>query len=127
MIDIEISVGEPFDFKSSDGQNILYCSADVETSVGQFEESQYLLVRCTPFVYGGLIVQYLRLVPRYQKDSFSLMEKLLSGQDVNVNAEWLNSGDEWTHELATLPNKERARHAAGALIGGASLRDSPNE
>jgi hypothetical protein len=118
---IELSVGEPWDFSSPDGDNFLRCTCDLDKYSGQTDGGDYILVDCTPFQDKGHLIDSLRLTPRYEPDSNVLIQRIRNGEMVPVNASYLKNGMKWTNELAQAADKDVRQYWGSFLIGGAIL------
>ena len=83
---VEISVGEPWDFESPDGPNVLR-GRIVEALSGASGEpgSQRLRIEVTPFQTGsGRHVRWLVARRRYS-DRSGLIEQVATGEDADAN------------------------------------------
>ena len=111
---VEISVGEPWNFESPDGSNILR-GRIVEVVSGETGEprSQRLRIEVTPFqTEGGRRIRWLTAGRRYA-DHAGLIEQVATGEDADAN---LSYDDQVGEE--ELPSGE-----SPFLIGGVRLAD----
>lgn len=109
---VEISVGEPWDFESPDGRNVLNGRI---TAVGQDDPndhaSQWLEVEVTPFeAEGGRSVDHLKAKGRYVLPT-GIIDQMAVGESATVH---LGYGDQVRKE--DLPDG-----TSPFLIGGVSL------
>jgi len=123
IVKVRISVGEPWDFLSTDGQNVLFCYTDFETCSGSAPTGTYLLARSTPFQYLHYTVESICLTRRTLAES--LDEFMRTGARTSVNAAWLKDGTKWSHELASLPENEYSHLWGSFLTGTATI--SPDD
>jgi hypothetical protein len=109
---VEISVGEPWDFESPDGQNALRGRI---TGVAATEavEDQGVALEVTPFpAKGGTTVDRLVARARYE-DEKGIIERLASGEDAEVNLDYGEQAPEGTLPEGSSP----------FLIGSVRLAD----
>ncbi len=79
---VKISVGEPWDFHSSDGENALLGKL---VSTGTDSQGiQYLKVAVSPFSVKNVIIDKIYVIGRYREDR-DLYQKLDSGHFAAVN------------------------------------------
>lgn len=115
--EISISVGEPWDFASSDGQGVLK-GRIVEVDPGEAGQplSQTLKLLVTPFevegLEGGYTVEYLTARGRYAGEQ-GMIERIASGEDVDAN---LGYEDQ-------VPEEYSAEGVSPFLIGGVILSE----
>ena len=115
--EVSISVGEPWDFASGDGQGVLK-GRIVEVDHGKAGQplSQTLKLLVTPFEVEGkgenYTVEYLIARRRYA-DERRLIEQIASGQDVDAN---LGYEDQ-------VPEECLAEGVSPFLIGGVILSE----
>ena len=112
-----ISVGEPWDFASSDGQGVLGGRVvGVEYGKAGRPESQKLRLSVTPFEVEGreksYTVEHLTACGRYAGKG-GLIERIASGEDVDAN---LGYGDQ-------VPEECLAEGVSPFLIGGVILSE----
>lgn len=84
--EVFVSVGEPWDFKSADGEGMVNGRV-VKVEYGDPSDTRTQRVRLavTPFeVEGGYTINYLTAHRRYA-DATGIIEQLASGEDVDVN------------------------------------------
>lgn len=116
---VKLLVGEPWDFESKDGENLLACEVDeqqFERVSGERPDS--LIAQCTPFSTDGLEVSSLLLVARHE--GVQLIDDLLARTKMLVNAYWLKDGQAWNQSWA-LAAKENADLIGGFLIAGIEI------
>ncbi len=84
--EVVVTVGEPWDFTSPDGEGVLL-GRIVQVAHGDpaYTRTQRVRLAVTPFdAEGGHTVEYLTAHRRYA-DSTGIIEQLASGEDVDVN------------------------------------------
>ncbi|MEW6637995.1 MAG: hypothetical protein AB1425_14415 [Actinomycetota bacterium] len=110
---VVVDVGEPWDFKSSDGQNVLKGRIkEVHRGEGDLRD-QRIVIEVTPFTAeGGAVVDRLTATRRY-KDETGIIEQVAAGQTAPAN---LYYGDQVSPE--NLPEG-----VSPFLIGGVRLAD----
>jgi hypothetical protein len=118
---IELSVGEPWNFSSPDGENFLRGTCDLDTSSGRRGTEDYIIVECTPFPIDGLTVTSLSLTSRHAADTSILIQRVRCGESVSVNAGYLKGGMKWTNELAQAPDTDVRRYWASFLMASVAL------
>lgn len=108
---VAVSVGEPWDFESEDGQNVLLGAIEsVDLARGE-RAAQEVVLSVTPFrAKEGITVRRLRATARYE-DGEGIVEHLLRGEDAEVN---LHYGDH-------VPRENLIPGATPKLIGGFAL------
>lgn len=100
---VEVSVGEPWDFASEDGEGFLR-GRIAEVRPGE----QAVRLDVTPFVIeGGHRVDHLLATARYV-DEVSILEHLVRGESAEANLSYRNQ----------VPEDERDPRSAQKLIGG---------
>lgn len=110
---IKLMVGEPWDFKSSDGDNVLFGETDLQEK-GEGKYGEWLIVKCTPFFVDQHFITSLLLTARYAK--VRLTDALVSGKEINVNASWHREGLVWNPTLASIA-EQNPKIVGGWLIG----------
>jgi hypothetical protein len=120
-LNIELSVAEPWDFSSPDGENFLRGTCDLDTSAGRRGTEDYIIVECTPFPIDGIMVTSLSLTPRHMLDRSTLIQRIRNGEEVDVNAGYLKQGLKWTNELAQAPDSNVRQYWTSFLISSAVL------
>jgi hypothetical protein len=110
---VRVSVGEPWDFESADGQGVLKGRIkEVRRGEGDLGD-QRIVIEVTPFtVEGGAAVNHLTATRRY-KDETGIIEQVAAGQTAPAN---LDYGDQVSPE--NLPEG-----VSPFLIGGVRLAD----
>lgn len=109
---VVVSVGEPWDFDSEDGQNVLFGEITAASEPYIPVRDQRVEVAVTPFTArDGSNVDYLVAVSRYQ-DDVGIVEYLLAGSAIEVNLHY----DEQV-QLQNMPEG-----SSPFLIGGVHLR-----
>ncbi len=110
---VTISVGEPWNFESPDGENTL--RGRILGAFTDEADSQSLEIEVTPFLAeGGREIDRLVARVRYE-DSKGIIEHLAAGEDAEVNLDY------W----AQIPEEERDPHSSPFLIGGVRLTEWP--
>ncbi len=83
-----ISVGEPWDFNSAAGQNIMKGSISL---ISNENETEWIKCEVSPFYSGKFRITNVVVVNRYQKQSFEL---LLKGARLTANILYEPTGKE---------------------------------
>lgn len=112
---VSISVGEPWDFASEDGDNILNGEiVGVEASMEPGEsEKQKVRLAVTPFTARtGHRIEHLTAHARYVED-VGIIERLARGEDAEVNLSYVDQ----------VPEDERDPRGSPKLVGGFRLSD----
>lgn len=92
--EVVISVGEPWNFSSADGEGVL-AGRIVKVDHGDPSDtlSQKIMLAVTPFkVEGGYTIRYLTAHRRYA-DERGIIEQLASGEDADVNLGYDDQAD----------------------------------
>lgn len=115
--EVSVSVGEPWDFVSADGQGVLKGRiVEVDHGEGGQPLSQTLKLAVTPFEVEGqerrYRVEYLTARRRYAEER-GIIEQIASGKDVDVN---LGYGDQ-------VPEERLPEGVSPFLIGGVILSE----
>lgn len=111
---VEVSVGEPWDFTSADGDNVLRGSIEAVRSNPEAPHQQEIVLKVTPFeARTGHRIERLTAWARYVEDT-GIVEHIAAGEDAEVN---LLYDDQ-------VPEAERDPKATPKLIGGFHLADS---
>ena len=94
------TIGEPWNFESSDGKNRLHGSASMD-GFGTVIGREYLIAQCIPFESdNGEEVTNLLILARLS--GTALKNDLLSKKTCYVVAAWLPLNEAWTHEQANI-------------------------
>lgn len=110
---VTISVGEPWDFESPDGENTLRGRIVEVFPVGK--DSQGVEMEVTPFVVErGREVDRLVARARYE-DTTGILEHLAAGEDAEANLDY----------SAQIPEEDRDPDSSPFLIGGVRLTEWP--
>lgn len=105
---VEISVGEPWDFKSPDGQNSLRGEIVAVRENPEAPHGQEVLLAVTPFLAEkDRKIDRLRARTRYEEES-GIVERLAKGEDAEVNLDYSDQ----------VPERERDPNSLPFLIGG---------
>lgn len=109
---VSISVGEPWDFESPDGQNLLRGEIVAVRENPEVPHGQEVLLAVTPFTTGtGHTVDRLVARARYE-DEVGIVEHLARGRDAEANLSYSEQ----------VPERERDPRGAPKLIGGFRLQ-----
>lgn len=110
---VEISVGEPWDFESPDGQGTLKGSIEKVVEGGDETRAQSIEIGVTPFIDpGGHRITRLVARRRY-KDPTGIIEQVASGETAPANFDYSDQ----------VPEEEREVECYPGLIGGLRLAD----
>lgn len=111
---VEVSVGEPWDFTSADGDNVLRGSIEAVLTNPEAPHHQEIVLKVTPFeARTGHRIERLTAWARYVEDT-GIVEHIAAGEDAEVN---LLYDDQ-------VPEAERDPKATPKLIGGFHLAES---
>lgn len=111
---VVISVGEPWDFVSPDGDNVLLGTIEgVRPGDGEPGE-QEVRIAVTPFAHKGVAGIDRLVAKRRYKESTGIIERLAAGEDADVNLGYSAPG--------AYPNELLVN---GWLIGGVRLAPPP--
>jgi hypothetical protein len=109
---VELSIGEPWDFESPDGQGILRGEIVSVSGAGGEPADQRVTLKVTPF--GGRVgekrIDRLVASARYE-DERGILEHLARGEDAEVNFDYSDQ----------IPEEERESRSLPFLIGGFHL------
>jgi len=109
---VSISVGEPWDFESPDGQNLLGGQIVAVRENPEVPHGQEVLLAVTPFTAcTGHTVDRLVARARYE-DEVGIVEHLARGRDAEANLSYSEQ----------IPEGERDSRGAPKLIGGFRLQ-----
>lgn len=86
---IRLGVAEPWDFRSSDGDNLLFLESVTEGS-GKYGE--WVIGDCTPFTLEGERISSLLLTSRHRE---RICSDLRAGRSVPANAYYRRDGEAW--------------------------------
>jgi len=105
---VQILVAEPWDFSSSDGDNLLKGTIALESDPGS-DERGWLLLEVTPFQLAGAVATYLMATTRYVGEALPGAELRAKGRvTCNLAVPVVGIG-------ATQADVERVRKAIGGL------------
>jgi hypothetical protein len=100
---VEISVGEPWDFESPDGENALRGTIVAVRRGGGDPGEQEVVLAVTPFVAEkGRKIDRLRARARYE-DEVGIVEHLAKGEDADVNLDYSDQVPEGERDPTSLP------------------------
>jgi len=109
---VSISVGEPWDFESPDGQNVLRGKIVAVRRNPEAPHGQEVLLAVTPFTARtGHTVDRLVARARYE-DEIGMVEHLARGEDAEANLSYSEQ----------VPEGERDPRGTPKLIGGFRLQ-----
>lgn len=109
--EVAVSVGEPWDFSSADGDNVLRGRIEVVRTNPEAPHQQEIVLSVTPFeARTGHRIERLTAWGRYVEDT-GIVERIAAGEDAEVN---LLYDDQ-------VPEAERDPKGTPKLIGGFHL------
>ncbi len=86
----EASIGEPWDFVSKAGQNVL--TGTLVSLSTQLRPDLRLLLDVAPFTYSGIEVRQVFASNRYEPDTEDLLAALADGKSLHMNMGFHKSG-----------------------------------
>jgi len=116
----EASIGEPWDFQSSAGQNKIKGNI---TSISKGPDSDWLLLDITPFKHDGIEINQVVAVNRY-KSSQDMFGQLLSGESITVNFMYPADGHKLSPDTlwSELEDETKFRFLVGSIYKIGDMR-----